>query len=316
MVQQALSSARVVDPVLTGIARGFKQPPGMQYISEILFPRVPVQSRAGVILSFGKEDFMVYSTARAPGAKTGRVQFGYASETFSLIDHSLEGLVPVELQQESMNGAAGINQATRAIRGVQRIMELSREVEGAALARTAATYGAQTVTLSGLDQWNSGNVAGDPFADVYVAREAIRAAIGMYPNTMVLGPSVMAALKLNATVLSRTTPTGRDLPSLELLSALFEIDRVVVGQAIQATDAGVTSDVWGKDVILAYTTPAGAEDYGSPNYGYTYQLDGYPYVEEPYIDRNHKSTLFPYTDARRPYLVGATAGYLIKNAVS
>lgn len=313
MAQQSLSGARVVDPVLTEIARGFKQPAG-QFVAPLLFPTVEVGARAGRIIRFGKEDFMQYVTARAPGAKTGRVQFGYASDPYSLIDHSLEGMVPREVLEEGRAGEPGLDHAEIAIRRVQRAMELDREIEAATIARNATTYGAQTVTLSGTNQWS--DPASKPFTDVETAKEAVRASVGFRPNVMVIGPKVLSGLKMNPAVMARLIPTGRDLPSMAILEALFEVDMIISGDMIQATDAGVMSDVWGKDVILAYVDKTSVQDMGSPSFGYTYQLRGYPFAEEPYMGRNEKTWYYPYTDCRAPVLTGPTAGYLIKNAVA
>ena len=97
MPQQTPGQARVVDPILTAVARGYRSPKAS--IANILFPIVSVGARGGRILSFGPDDFKLVSTVRAPGANTKRVQFGYSTSAFSLVDYSLEGAVPIELQQ-------------------------------------------------------------------------------------------------------------------------------------------------------------------------------------------------------------------------
>jgi hypothetical protein len=92
---------------------------------------------------------------------------------------------------------------------------------------------------------------------------------------------------------------------------------VLVGDALYANDAGTTfTDVWGKDVVVAYTELASVGDMGAPSYGYTYNLNGYPLAEEAYFDRNTKSWVFPVTRAEAPVLASASAGYLITNAVA
>ena len=73
MPQLSLSQVRVIDPVLTQLAQGYKQS-GM--VGPALFPKVNVGQRAGKILTFGKEDFMLYASGRAPGENTKRIQFG------------------------------------------------------------------------------------------------------------------------------------------------------------------------------------------------------------------------------------------------
>jgi len=94
------------------------------------------------------------------------------------------------------------------------------------------------------------------------------------------------------------------------------VARVVVGEGIFANDAGVFSDIWGKDVVLAYTELSTLAAMGTPTYGYTYQLRGYPLAETPYYDNNAKSWYFPVSRCEAPVIAGADAGYLIKNAVA
>lgn len=65
MPQMTPATARVIDPILTNVARGYAN---NALIGMSLFPAVPVQQRGGKIVSFGKEAFMTYATGRAPGA--------------------------------------------------------------------------------------------------------------------------------------------------------------------------------------------------------------------------------------------------------
>lgn len=91
----------------------------------------------------------------------------------------------------------------------------------------------------------------------------------------------------------------------------------MVGDAIYANDDGTAfTDVWGRDVVVAYTNLASVQSGGLPSYGYTYQLNGYPNVEEPYYDRSAKSWIYPVTRAEAPVLAAASAGFLITNAVA
>jgi hypothetical protein len=318
MAQQTTAQARVIDPMLTTVARGWRSPQAA--VADVLFPRVSVGARAGKILSFGAEDFMLINSKRAPGANTKRVQFGYASGDFSLVDYSLEGSVPRELMEEAQ-AVPNLNQGAMAIRKVQNMMELEREVEAATLATTAANYPAgNKVTLSGNDQWNVVHTDSDPFTDIETGKEAIRAKIGYFPNVLELGPKVLTALRSHPKVLDRlSTASDRPPATIQQLQALFEVDQIVVGRAVYNTGTATAptfADVWGKHALLAYTQPASAAEMGSPSFGYTYQLNGYPFAEQAYWDPNSKTWYYPYTDARKPYLVGATAGYLITDAVS
>ncbi len=317
MAQLNLSQVRIIDPVLTNVAQGYKQP---DFVGGSLFPQVPVSLRAGKIITFGKEDFMLYNTARAPGENTKRIQFGYSGSNFALVDYSLEGAVPIEVYQEGSNGANGwsIDHMAMAIKKVSSIMALRLEKAQADLARTAGNYGASNkTTLSGTSQWSDYTGTSNPITNVEAAKEAIRAATGKRPNTLVMGAAVMAKLRAHPVIVDRLKYTGRDIATTDILASLFGVDKVMVGDAIYSNDAGTAfTDVWGKDVVLAYTETAALADMGTPTFGYTYNLNGYPIVEQPYFDRNAKSWFVPVTRAEAPVIAGAGAGYLITNAVA
>lgn len=318
MPQLTAAQARIIDPVLSNLARGY-QPPG--YIANVLFPRVPVMQRGGRVITFGYEDFMLYQTRRAPGADTKRISVGMSSDPYLLEDHSLEAGVPIELQQEAAAVAPSIDLSMVAVRKVQRAMALRMEVQAAGIARTLATYPVgNRINLSGTSQWSDWGTASDPIQVIENAKEAVRQRIGVRPNTVVMGAQVFAQVRQHPKIVDRIKYTQREIATPELLAMLFGVERVVVGDALSAADSTSSTptftDVWGKDCIVAYTVPGSVADMGTPTYGYTYQLDGYVLVEEGYYDRNTKSWYFPVTDAAMPVIAGAIAGYLIQNAVA
>ena len=312
MPQATPGQARVLDPILSAVARGYRSPKAA--IANVLFPIVTVGQRAGRILAFGPDDFKLVSTARAPGANTKRIQFGYASEPFSLVDYRLEGAVPVELMEEAQ-AVPGIDLQSNAVRRVQNVMALEREKKAADLALDAAKYdSANKATLTADTQWDDPD--SDPFAAILAAKEVIRGKTGEMPNVLTLGPKVLTALRTHTKVLSRlSTATDRPPATLQQLQALFELQQIVVGEAVYHNGTSFV-DVWGKDAVLAFTTPASQQEMGSPSYGYTYQLQGRPSVEEGYFDNNTNTWYYPTTDAYQPVLAGATAGFLFKAAVA
>lgn len=315
MPQVTPAQSRVVDPVLTRVAQGFMQP-GM--VASALFPQVPVELRGGNVITFGREDFMLYASARAPGASTKRVLFGYSGAPYALTDYSLEGALPIENMQGAENGP-GIDAAAMTIRKVQAIMALRLEKQAADIARTAGSYAAANkITRSGTAQWSDlTSGVSDPIADIENGKDAVRAATGKRANTVVMGAAVFKSVRQHPKVVDRTKYTGRDIATVELLAGLFGVDRVLVGDAIFSNDAGTAfTDVWGKDVVVAYTDMASVAEMGAPSYGYTYNLGGYPLVEVPYFERNSKSWIFPVTASEAPVLASASAGYLITAAVA
>jgi hypothetical protein len=311
--QQNLAATRVVDPLLTEIARGYSSPRAP--IANLLFPIVTVGARAGRFLNFGPDDFKLVSTVRAPGANTKRVQFGYSADAFSLYDYRLEGAVPREHEEEAAATMPALELATTAIRRVQNMMALEREAQAADLATNPAKYaGTNTETLSGTAMWD--NPDSDPVDDIDEAKEIIRRQTGETPNVLALGPRVLTKLRRHPKLMDKISTSKDRVPlTKEQLAALFEVETVESGGAVKH-DGAKFVDIWGTSAVLAFTTSRSAQEQGSPSFGYTYRLNGRPMVEEPYFDNNTVTWYYPHTDAYQAALVGAAAGFLFRNTVA
>lgn len=306
------NTARVVDPILSTHARGYRN---STFISPVLFPRVPIPSRAMQVLAFGKEAFRQLNTRRAPGSAVKRVQYGYAAGAVSLVQDALEGLVPVEHQQEAEK-VPGIDLGAGAVKMVLDVLDLNLEIDAATLARDPTKYdGNHKVALVGASRWRSPN--SDPKADVDAAKEVIRRSTGRYPNTFTLSPSAGNGLKNHPKIKEQFKYVSKDSITTEMLAAYFELETVVIGSAVYlpetSEDSALANDVWGDDAVLAYV-PRQGENFQVPSFAYTYELIGYPMVEQPYYENNVKSWVYPTTVERRPIIVGSEAGFLFQNA--
>lgn len=305
-------SAAVIDPILSTHARGYRN---LEFISHLLFPRVTIPNRSMRVLKFGKESFRMLNTRRAPGADKKRIQYGYASDPVSLVQDALEGLVPVEHQEEAMS-VPGVNLGQAAINMVLDVVDLGLEYDIAQMARDPANYDANhKLALAGATRWTDPN--SDPLADVQAANEAIRGSIGRYGNTLEMSATAFNAARNHQKIKDQFKYTSSKSITTEMLAAYFDVPNVIVGRAVYlpetATDDEMASDIWGDDVILAYVPQAG-ENYMVPAYGYTYELNGYPQVNAPYFENSNDSWIYPTKTERRPYLVGAEGGFLIQNA--
>lgn len=300
------SQVRVIDPILSNVAQGYRHP---QHVGMSLFPRVPVVISGGQVLEFGKESFRNYNARRSPGAGTKRVSFGYLGKPFALVQDALEGTVPREHMRDA-NVSPGINMGQRATNNVMNILSLAMEREQAELARNASNYDADHKVDLAATPWTDS--ANNPGTDIRTAEEAIRESIGMRPNTLLLSAKAFAAARENAKVLERFKYTSADSVTTDMLARLWNLDEVVVGEAVTAGSNDAFTDVWGADAVLAYVArnPAGMEE---PSYGYSYTMEGHPLVEEAYYERNAKSWIYPVTYERSPVLTGITAGYLLQN---
>lgn len=308
------SQTRVVDPILSEHARGYKRPGN---IGKKLFPVAFVPSYGGRVIEFDKAAFRLHNSRRAPGSKTNRIEMGYTGKPYSITPGALEAKVPRELMVDA-NQVPGIDLAGDAVDVVMGSLELEHEYDCAQLARNAALYAAtHKVALVGTARW-TGN-ASNPSQDVATAIEAVRKSIGIRPNLVALSSSAFNALQFNEKILDRVKHTGRDSVTVEILAALWNVKEVIVGEAVVATGVNdAFGDVWGDDVIVAYVAPScaggGRRNSAEPSYGYTYAIPGMPSVENPYWDNNAKSWIYGVSNDATPVLSGITAGYLIQNA--
>lgn len=309
------SSARVIDPILTTLAQGYRQ---AEFIGDKLFPRVPVTARGGKVLEFGKESFQRYASRRAPGTRTARIDFGYSGKPFSLYQDSLEAPVPREIAQDAA-AVPGIDLGRGAVSTVMRAILLNQEIDQATLATTASNYEADSVlVLTSTAKWSA--ETGTPITDIDNAREVIRRKCGIYPNVVTLSAKAFNAARNNPTVLARVLNGGKNAEpaqvTREALAVLFNVDEVVVGAGIYMEGAA-SLDIWGNDVVLAYVPKSlggNSMDMAQPSYGYTYTLNGNPLVETPYWEQQSKSWIYGVTFERAPVLSGIASGFLIKGA--
>lgn len=302
--------AQVIDPILTTQARGYTNAAA---IFPMLFPLADIPVRSMKVVKFGKDDFRLMNTRRAPGANVKTITYGFESEPIALVQDALDAVVPREVS-EGAAAVPGVDMASRSVNLVLNIIDLGHEKAAADLAKNAANYGAASkVALAGADKWSDD--ASDPAQVVEDAKLTVAARIGREPNTLTLGRDVFARLRRHPKVLEQFKYTGRESVSAEMLAAYFDIERVVVGRAVylpeDASDATPAEFIWGGVAQLSYVNTDGS--YLSPSFGYSYRLQGYPIVEQPQWARERRSWLYGVTQERAPVITGADAGFLIQN---
>jgi len=305
--------ARVIDPVLTTIAQGYKH---ADRVGSTLFPAIPVEVRGGTVLEFGREGFRIYAARRAPGANTLQISFGYKGKPFELVQDALNSAIPRELLHDA-RAVPSVDLGIRAINTCMHSLTLSLEDEQAKLATDPDRYSADhKLSLSGDSQWSSSD--SDPKKDIETAKEAVRTTAGLDPNKMVVSKPVFNALKDHPRITERFKYTSSDSITAAMLANLFDLDTLAVGKAAALASADENAsfvDVWGNCAVLAYVpnAPSGAEE---PSFGYTYTLTGHPFVEEPYWDGDRKSWVYGVTYERLPVLTGIASGFLFQNVVT
>ncbi len=303
-------TARVIDPVLSGIAQGYRHG---QRIGHMLFPAIDVTQRGGQVIEFGRESFFDYKARRAPGADAISIQFGYQGKPYTLEQFSLDVPVPREHMEEA-EAVPGIDLGKRAVNTAMDTLTLTLEIDQANLAGNPANYGAlNKVALVGSARWN--NPASTPISDIEQAKDQVRTTCGVDPNRLAISSKGFKALKRHPSIVERFKYTTADSITEKMLAALFDLEDLVVGKAtyVDSDAAGAPfKEAWGNFACLAYV-PSQDAALEQPSFGYTYTLKGHPFVEPPRWEGTKRSWVYGVTYERKPVLTGIASGFLFQN---
>ena len=236
-----LKKKRVVDPVLTNIARGFKN---AAHVAENLFPVVSVSKEGGKIPEFTKESFKIYNTERAIRAKSNRINPENRTEIdFVLTEHDLEYPIDYREQDEDIFPSR-LHATTVVTDGIS----LRLEKMAADVVQDLTTFPTgNKITLSSSDKFT--NTSSNPFTIFETAKEAIRGKIAQRPNVCVIGASAYSALKEHPAVLDRIKYTQSAVITPEILRQLLDFEQLYIGDSVYATDAGAFQDIWKDNVV-------------------------------------------------------------------
>lgn len=305
------------NPILTSLLLGMGQG---TMIAERLFPRLP-QTLSGVTLTqMGDERMRQYNLRRAPGAPTKRIEISFEGKSYTVNQFSVEVPMPRELLREAdesrkLNVGNYLDVSKLAITTANDVLALDYEMEVATLATSTGTYGANVLALSGGTKWSAST--GTPVTDIRAASDVIRKKIGKRPNTLVLSADAASALVTNLEVRSYLPSTQMGPATMDQLKSILNVKNIEVGEAVYKTNAGVGTDVWGNNAVLAYVPEIGGNgasmSLAEPGFGFTNVIEGHPFAETPYYEFGLKSWVYGATFERMANVAYATAGFLFTN---
>jgi hypothetical protein len=302
-----LAQLRIVDEVLTNIARGYNN---AVLIGTHLFPVVTVSKEGGKIPQFAPESFRIYNTERAIRAKSNRVNpTGLDPIQYVLTEHDLEYPMDYREIDEALMDLE-MHAALVTTDGIS--LRLEKII--ADLAQDLASYPAgNKVTLSAGDKFS--NTTSDPIAIFETARNAVRSKIAKEPNVCIMGAAAYNALKVHPAVTDKIKYTEHAVITESLLRQLLQLDELYVGRAVTVSDDMNTfTDVWADNVVMAYVPKANqsvARNVYEPSFAYTLRKKNYPVVDK--YDESGKLHVVRNTDIFTAKIVGSSAGYLIND---
>jgi hypothetical protein len=264
-----------VDRPLTNISIAYMQSES-RYIADKIFPLVPVEKQSDLYYTYDKADwFRDEAQRRAPGTESEGSGYGLGTDSYSCQTWAFHKDVPWDIDA---NADPQINMYSDATKFVTQRLLMKREILFATRYFNAGIWATNYVGVPGVPvpplqfrQWND-YVNSDPISDIGIGIEAIKATTGYKPNTLVLGGEVVPILKNHPDILDRYKYTQAGIITLDLIAAVFDIERIVVGDVIVVSNnegqIPTYQRVFGKNALLCYAAPA--PNLLSVSAGYTF----------------------------------------------
>lgn len=269
----------VVDPVLTAIAIGYRNP-AQSLIADLVLPRVPVGGE--------KFKWTVYNLAEAfnvPDARVGRrgrvqqLEFSGTQQNDAVDDYGLDAPIPNSDVDAAANaralGLSAYDPEAHATQMLTDTINNIREVRVAGIVQNAANYaGARQVTLSGTSQF-SDYTNSDPIG---VIKTGCESTLVYPPNTMVMGRAAWSKLSSHPKIVNavKGNLTNAGIVTRQQVAELFAdqgITQVLVGDAFYNTakpgQTATLARAWGKHISLIYVNPIAHPEAGGITFGLT-----------------------------------------------
>lgn len=292
--QPSRSDVHVNRP-LTNISIAFVQD-ASSFIAGRVFPIVPVSKQSDAYFEYVRGEFnRDEMTERAPGTESAGGTYEIGTNTYYARTRAYHRDIPEQVRANadsplSLDREATIfvtqkglisrevQWATRYFTQVNPGDVWTFDVDGVASAPTAAaSFDPRNAANNDVLQWN--DASSNPIEDIRRGKREVLQETGFQPNKLTLGRAVYDALVDHPDIVGRIDrgqTTGAARANLVTLADLFEVDEVLVMNAVRNTAAkGQTaahSFIGGKNALLTYS-PA-TPGIMTPSAGYTFNWTG------------------------------------------
>lgn len=248
------------------------------FIANQAAPIIPVDHKSDEYYVFEKEDlFRDEAEERAPGTESVGGEHKLGTDTYRCKPYSFHEDVT---DQDRANQDEGIDLDQEAVELVTHKLLIRREKAWNSKFFKPGVWGNQLVGVAGAPaggqfrRWDD-YVNSDPRTQFKGAQSRLLSTTGRKGNTLILHYDVKEALIDHPTFIERTKYTSKDSITPEMIARYFDVERVLIAQAIENRAAkGVAADmgfIAGKHALLAYVAPKAGKRTPSAMYTFTWK---------------------------------------------
>lgn len=305
----------IVNKLLTNVLQGY-QPKG--FVAELLLPKLNVVQQSGLIGKLGFAHLRLENDLMQGKSKARRVETRqYLTDTYNIKPHGLEELIAPE---EYANVELPFDVERLAVLALDNALRIGKE-KALADAITSTSIITQNTTLSGTSQFND-YTNSDPIGVSITARQTVRAASGMVPDTAIADWIVWETLRYHPKILRNLGYADNRAGQLtnEDLAKALNVRRILSADVMYNTakegQTEVLGSVWGKDLVFAVAPDtAGLEQ---KSLGYLVQFAGQSprKVYKQNVVNPPESKSIIVKDSYDMLLTDVKSAYLVKTAVA
>jgi len=251
------------------------------FVADRAFPRIAVSKQSDSYFTYDRGYFnRAEMQKRAPGAESAGANYALSSATYSADVWALHRDVADQVRANADSPISLDREATELLT-LQGLLRKEKEWASAhfvtGIWTTERAGVAATPTGTQFLRWDV--AASTPIEDVRQGVRTVQESTGFRPNRMVMGREVYDALLDHPDIvgrLDRGQTSGTAMVMRDTLAALFEMDEILVMDAIENTaNEGATNVhafIGGKNALLLYA-PA-SPGLMVPSAGYTFTWNG------------------------------------------
>lgn len=268
-----------VNAPLTNVSVAYIQQ-ASNYVSDQVFPTVPVEKQSDRYFSYSKADFF-RDDAKIRAPATESAGGGYTLDNTPTYSANVYAFHKDVDDQVRANSDAALNPDRDATEYITQVMMIRKDVVWATNYFKTGIWGLDLTGVAAAPGANQFVQFDDPTSRpvILIDGEIVRIgeATGYRPNKIVMGVRVFAALKSNPDILDRVKYTQRGVITEEILASIFGVEQVLVAKstkntALEGATASMTSIVDSKSMLLVYANPS--PSLMTPSGGYTFSWNG------------------------------------------
>ncbi len=328
IIQPGLGDVHV-DVPLSNVSLAFIQNAD-NFVASRIFPIINSPAKSNQYFTYDRDFFLRdLMQERAPGASAVELSYAVGTQSFNCRVYAAKRAIDDQIRG---NADAAIDLDREATELLTSQALINREVNwasnyfGSGIWATDLTgVAASNPTPSQFQRWDRD--ASTPIEDVRTAMRTVQESTAHKPNVAVVGKHVYDALLDHPDIIARLDrgqTTGPAIVQRQNLAALFELEEIMVMEAVRTTSVEgastpVRSYIGGNNFLLAHRAPSPGLMTASAGYTFIWtglMGAGSGTVIKRYREEKVASDIIEIHQAYDQHLVAADLGYMFLDAVS